>query len=50
MKVDGAADKTVLSYDHPDAGTGQVLLMEAIGTADYDFFFRLLQQLSNSSS
>ena len=50
MKVDGAAGKTVLSYDHPDNFTGQVLLMEAIGTADYDFYVGLIQQLGNSSS
>jgi hypothetical protein len=50
MKVNGPADKTMLTYDHPDSAIGQVLLMEAIGTADYDFFFGLLQQLSNSSS
>jgi hypothetical protein len=50
MKVDGAAGKTVLSYDHPDSCTGQVLLMEAIGTADYDFYAGLIQQLGNSSS
>jgi hypothetical protein len=49
MKVSGAADRTALSYDHPDSATGQVLLMEALGTADYDFFSGLLQQLSNSS-
>jgi hypothetical protein len=50
MKVDGTADHTVLSFDHPDPTTGQVLLMEALGTADYDFFSGLIQQLSNGSS
>jgi hypothetical protein len=50
MKVGGPAGETVLSYDHPDMGTGQVLLMEALGTADYDFYAGLIQQLANISS
>jgi hypothetical protein len=50
MKVDGARDQTVLSYDHPDSAIGQILLMEAIGTADYDFFSGLLHQLGNGSA
>jgi hypothetical protein len=50
MKVDDGVDQTVLSYDHPDSAIGQVLVMEAIGTADYDFFSGLLQQLSNGSA
>jgi hypothetical protein len=50
MKVDGVANQTVLSYDHPDDVTGQILLMEAIGTADYDFLSGLLQQLANGTS
>jgi hypothetical protein len=41
---------TSLSFDHQDGGTGQVLLMEALGTADYDFFYGLLEQLANGSS
>jgi hypothetical protein len=50
IKVEGTANQTTLSYDHSDSATGQVLLMEALGTADYDFFSGLLQQLSNGSS
>jgi hypothetical protein len=42
IKVEGTANQTTLSYE--------VLLMEALGTADYDFFSGLLQQLSNGSS
>ena len=50
IKVDGNASQTMLSYDHSDSATGQVLLMEALGTSDYDFFSGLLQQLSSGSS
>jgi hypothetical protein len=50
IKVEGPRDQTLLSFDHQDSATGQVLLMEALGTADYDFFSGLLQQLSNGSS
>jgi hypothetical protein len=39
-----------LSFDHPDGKYGQVLLMEALGTADYEFFIGLLLQLTDSSS
>jgi hypothetical protein len=46
IKVDGTAS---VSIDHPDLGLGQVLLMEALATADYDFFRGLLRQLSNGS-
>jgi len=44
-----AQGHTSLSMDHPDNGLGQLLLMEALGTADYDFFHGLLLQLSNGS-
>jgi hypothetical protein len=50
IKVERPANETVLSFDHPDTAAGQVLLMEALGTADYDFFSGLLHQLSNGSS
>jgi hypothetical protein len=36
--------------DHPDNITGHVLLMEALGTVDFDFFNALLGQLANASS
>jgi hypothetical protein len=50
VKVEGPRDQTVMSFDHQDSVTGQVLLMEALGTADYDFFSGLLEQLGNGSS
>jgi hypothetical protein len=49
VKVAGPKDRTILSFDHQDSATGQVLLMEALGTADYDFLSGLLEQLSNGS-
>ena len=36
--------------DHPDDTIGQVLLMEALGTADRHFFNGFLEQLLNTSS
>jgi hypothetical protein len=50
MKVlDGEGAPTV-SPDHPDEVIGQVLLMEALGTADHDFFGGMLRQLGDASS
>jgi hypothetical protein len=50
MKVENTAQGTSVSTDHPDNQLGNLLLMEALGTADYDFFHGLLLQLSNGSS
>jgi hypothetical protein len=50
IKVESSGNQIELSYDHPDSVTGQVLLMEALGTADYDFLSGLLEQLGNGSS
>jgi hypothetical protein len=36
--------------DHPNEGVGLVLLMEALGTADTDFFTGLLGQLANAGT
>jgi hypothetical protein len=50
LKVEETAKGTSVSYDHANHGYGQVLLMEALGTADCEFFAGLLAQLTNSSS
>jgi hypothetical protein len=39
-----------LSFDHSDQVVGQILLMDALGTADSDFTYGLLSQLANASS
>jgi hypothetical protein len=39
-----------VKIDHPDPGTGQLLLMNAIGTLDSDFCSGLIKQLANASS
>ncbi len=36
-----------IKVDHPDEGLGQLLVMEALGTADPDFMAHLLCQLAN---
>src|SRR5262245_56729669 len=36
--------------DHPDRSAGQVLLMDALGTADLDFYHGILHQLVNAGS
>ena len=39
-----------ISPDHPDQVLGYALLMEALGTANYDFARGLLQQLANADT
>jgi len=39
-----------ISYDHPDQGVGQAMLMEAIGTKEPDFIFPFISQLVNAGS
>jgi hypothetical protein len=39
-----------VSLDHPDELIGQALLMEAVGTADFDFYKGLISQLANVGS
>jgi hypothetical protein len=47
VKADGGL---TLKPDHPDETTGYVLLMEALGTTDFDFTIGLLGQLANAGS
>jgi hypothetical protein len=46
VKIEG----TSLSYGHPNRVIGQVLLMQALGTGDCEFFAGLLDQLINGSA
>lgn len=39
-----------LSPDHPDAGTAQAVICDALGTRDFDFLDGIIKQLSNASS
>jgi hypothetical protein len=48
LKITKGKDQTALVMsDHPDNPTGLILLMEALGTKDLDFFNVLLSQLAN---
>jgi hypothetical protein len=47
LKVDKSPGR--INIDHPDPVVGSVVLMEALGTADPDFFDGLLHQLSINS-
>jgi hypothetical protein len=47
VKADG---RLTLEPDHPDEATGYVLLMEALGTTDFDFTMGLIGQLANAGS
>src|SRR4051794_31822955 len=38
-----------LSIDHPDEDVGELLIMEAIGTEDPDFFRALVKQLAHAA-
>lgn len=42
-KKDGVAQ---IAFDHPEPGVGEILLMDALGTADPDFLNGLLTQLA----
>ena len=50
LKVLNGKQAVSISPDHPDNLTGQMLLMDALGTADFDFFNGLLDQLANAGS
>jgi hypothetical protein len=50
LKVTKGKDQTVLASDHPNNPTGVILLMEALGTKDLDFFNAFLGQLANVGS
>jgi hypothetical protein len=39
-----------MGFDHEDALTGQILLMQALGLTDFDFFEGFLNQLINAGS
>jgi hypothetical protein len=39
-----------IAPDHPDEAVGQVLLMDALGTADFDFFDGFVDQLASAGS
>jgi hypothetical protein len=47
MKVSMKGDVATISPDHPEAGIGHLLLMEALGTSEPDFMDGLLGQLAN---
>jgi hypothetical protein len=48
MKVSMKGDVATISPDHPEAGIGHLLLMEALGTTEPDFIDGLLAQLANA--
>jgi hypothetical protein len=50
LKVLNGKQAVSISLDHPDNLTGQMLLMDALGTADFDFFSGLLDQLASAGS
>lgn len=50
LKAIKTGDHSRLVPDHPDDGTGYILLMEALGTTDFDFINSLLGQLINAGS
>ena len=50
MKVTEKDGAVKIAPDHPDMMMGQLLLMEAIGTHDFDFCDGLISQLANVDS
>ena len=47
VSIEGGVAK--INHDHPDAFTGAVAVMRAMGTTDRDFFDGLMLQLVNAS-
>jgi hypothetical protein len=50
LKVLNEKQAVSISPDHPDKLAGQMLLMDALGTADLDFYNGLLGQLAKAGS
>jgi hypothetical protein len=50
MKVSMNGDVATISPDHPAAGIGNLLLLEALGTTEPDFKDGLLGQLANAAT
>jgi len=50
LKTEQKGGTSQISYDHPDQGVGQAMLMEAIGTKEPDFIFPFISQLVNAGS
>lgn len=50
LQVTGDAEPYRMSVDHPDALTGQLLIMEAIGTRDPYFYDVFMSQLFNAGT
>jgi hypothetical protein len=50
LKVLNEKQAVSIAPDHPDKLAGQMLLMDALGTADLDFFNGLLNQLASAGS
>jgi len=50
LKIEMKGTVSHMLVDHPDQGTGQALLMDAVGTKDPAFFELLLMQLVDAGS
>jgi hypothetical protein len=50
LKVLNKKQGVSISFDHPDKLAGRMLLLDALGTADLDFFNGLLDQLASAGS
>jgi hypothetical protein len=50
IKILNNGKTTTIAPDHPNKAEGHLLLKEALGTADDDFFYGLIEQLANAGS
>ncbi len=50
LTVEEMGSKVALGNDHPDQNVGTALLMQAIGTTDYEFLDGLMSQLVNAGT
>jgi len=49
FKVSKNGSDQQIGFDHPNQAIGQALVMEALGSADYDFLHGITKQLANAS-
>jgi hypothetical protein len=50
IKLRKQGDTTKVDFDHPDTGTGTILMMEALGTTSTSFMDILVRQLINAGT
>src|ERR1700733_6277872 len=50
LAVSGKGDAVTVGFDHPDSSTAWLMLVNALGTTDYEFADGLVAQLMNAGT